>query len=308
MIVLPLHGTPGKRVIAQTWRQVRRGFRRHYLLLILLLFPALHGCATMLVDPLVEPLSISLQSQTDLELIREGTPSLLLLVDGLLADNPKDTKLLMAATQAYIFYAASIEEFGQTARAASLSKKAKDYGLALLEQTGRVVMQPQGSAEDFDRWLASVNKSSVASLFWGGFGWAAWVQYQNGAPAALADLPKLEQIMLRVVALDETYYHGAAHLFLGCYYGSRPAMLGGDPEKSRYHFERALEISHRTFLLTQVSYAEIYARMINDRELFKSLLQEVLASPPDQVKELAASNQIARLRARKLLDRIDDLF
>jgi tetratricopeptide (TPR) repeat protein len=273
-----------------------------------LLFTLIGGCASMVVDPLIDPLNHSLQRQTDLNLVREGTPTLLLMLDGLIADNPDNRKLLLTATQAYSSYASTLYELGEIERAAALSIKARDYGLALLCLTPSMQGNIQTPLENFSGCLVSFRKTNVPSLFWAGYGWATWIRLQNGAPAALADLPKVEQIMLRVVDLDETYYYGAAHIFLGYYYGSRPEILGGKLEKSRSHFERALQIADRNFLLAQVSFAESYARLSFNRELFENLLTEVLNHPEKDDSDLATSNELAKSRARTLLAQIDDLF
>ena len=113
--------------------------------------------------------------------------------------------------------------------------------------------------------------------------------------------------MLRVVELDDSYYYGGAHIFLGAYYSSRPAMYGGKPQLSRDHFERALAISNRKFLLTQVAYAETYARMIFDKKLYQSLLNEVLDQPLED-NLMASSNKLAQVMAQKLLDATEEYF
>ena len=123
----------------------------------------------------------------------------------------------------------------------------------------------------------------------------------------MADLPIVEQIMLRVVELDESYYYGGAHIFLGAYYGSRPKMFGGKPEASRQHFERALVLNDRKFLLTHVAYAETYARAMFDRELFLKLLTEV-TNQPLLNSDMASSNKLAKIKAEKLIVQIDDFF
>jgi len=262
----------------------------------------------MVVDPLINPLNHSLQRQTDLNLVREGTPTLLLMLDGLIAEHPDNRKLLLTATQAYSSYASTLFELGEVERAATLSTKARDYGIALLCLTPSLQENLHTQLESFSGCLVSFQKTNVPSLFWAGYGWATWIRFQDGAPAALADLPRVEQIMLRVIDLDETYYYGAAHIFLGYYYGSRPELLGGNLEKSRSHFERALQIADRNFLLAQVSFAESYARLTFNRELFKDLLTEVLNHPHENDSELTTSNQLAKNRARTLLAQIDDFF
>lgn len=265
------------------------------------------GCTKLIVTPLMDPLALSLQKQTDLDLLRDGAPALLLLVDGLIAADSENIQLLIAGTKAYISYTSALSEYGETTRAMRLSLKAKDYGMSLLRQLPDLALEEGAGLSDFTDSLTGLKEKHVDSLFWGGYGWATWIRFQNGAPAAMADLPKVEQIMLRVVALDESFYHGGAHLFLGAYYGSRPKMYGGKPEESRKHFERALEIGQRKFLLSQVAYAEGYARMIFDRELYESLLTEVLDQPLEN-NELASSNQLAKVMAAKLLAQIDDFF
>ena len=274
-----------------------------------LFFPLITGCASMVVDPLIDPLNHSLQRQTDLNLVREGAPTLLLMLDGLIAEHPDNRKLLLTATQGYSSYASTLYELGEVERAATLSIKARDYGIALLclkPSFLQEIIHPQ--LESFAGCLVSFQKTNVPSLFWAGYGWATWIRFQDGAPAALADLPRVEQIMLRIIELDDTYYYGAAHIFLGYYYGSRPEMLGGNLEKSRSHFERALQIADRNFLLAQVSFAESYARLSFNRELFKDLLTEVLNHPQKNDSDLVTSNQLARNRARTLLAQIDDFF
>jgi tetratricopeptide (TPR) repeat protein len=231
------------------------------------------------------------------------------MLDGLIAEHPDNRKLLLTATQGYSSYASALYELGEVERAAALSIKARDYGIALLclkPSFLQEILHPQ--LESFAGCQVSFQKTNVPSLFWAGYGWATWIRFQDGAPAALADLPKVEQIMLRVIDLDETYYYGAAHIFLGYYYGSRPEMLGGNLEKSRSHFERALQIADRNFLLAQVSFAESYARLSFNRELFKDLLTEVLNHPQKNDSDLVTSNQLARSRARTLLAQIDDFF
>lgn len=277
------------------------------LLAILVIFSLTAGCTRLIVDPLIDPLVLSLQKQTDLDLLRDGAPSLLLIIDGLIASDPENAQLLMAGTKAYSSYAAALFEYDETARAAALSLKARNYGITLLRLLPDLAIQDGATLTDFTRSLEGLKKKHVPDLFWGGYGWATWIRFQDGAPAAMAALPMVEQVMLRVVALDETFYYGGAHLFLGAYYGSRPKMYGGKPEESRKHFERALEIGQRKLLLTQVAYAEGYARMIFDRELYESLLTEVLAQPLEN-NELASSNQLAKQMAAKLLAQIDDFF
>lgn len=267
----------------------------------------LTGCAASVVNYALKPLDHSLQRQTDLRLLHDGAPSLLLVIDGLISSSPENHELLLTGVRAYSSYAALASAFDNAERAGEMSRKAREYGITLLAGLPGLAAISQQTAAEIAPVLAALKKNSVPRLFWGGFGLATWIQYQEGAPAAMIQLPKVEQIMLRVTELDEGYYYGAAHLFLGALYGSKPLLLGGRPEESRRHFEKALALADRGFLMGQVTYANIYARNSFDRALFSSLLHEVMEHPLED-NELAASNQLAKTLARTLLEQEDDIF
>lgn len=260
-----------------------------------------------MVNPVLDPLSRSLERQTDIKLLKEGTPSLLLMLDGLIDADPKNKKLLVAGSRAYSFYATVLGEYDEKERAAAFTVKAKQNSMRLLERLSPFKKGLSLPVEEFEKRLKMVQKKDVDFLFWGAQGWAAWVWHQDGAPAAMVDLPRIEQIMLRVLELDEGYYYGSAHLFLGAYYGAIPKAFGGRPESSREHFEKALLLSERRFLLTQVYYAETYARMSYNRDLFEKLLKEVMDAP-EAINEMSSANQLAKLKAARLLGEIDDTF
>jgi len=265
------------------------------------------GCTSVIINPILDPLTLSLQKQTDLELLKEGAPSLLLLLDGLVASDPDNEPLLMTAIKAYGAYATVLYEEGQVERAVNMSQKTKEYGISLLQQLPGLQYINDNTLAEIKQSLDKMTSSKAPHLFWGAYGWAIWINYQNGAPAAMADLSIVEPMMLKVVELDESYYYGGAHIFLGAYYGSRPKMFGGKPEASRQHFERALALNDRKFLLTHVAYAETYARIMFDRELFLELLTEVLEQPLPE-SDMASSNKLAKIKAEKLIAQVDDFF
>ncbi|HIJ91298.1 MAG: TRAP transporter TatT component family protein [Desulfobulbaceae bacterium] len=285
-------------------------FARQRVLVVLLVVALflLPGCASMVIPPMIGPVVKNLNRQADLELVCDGVPSYLLMLDSLLVSDPDNARLLAYGTQAYTAYASLSPECGRPQRAAMLGERAREYGLRLLGTHKGLAGAEQIPLAGFSEAVQSVGSGEVEKLFWGGYGWATWIGFSKGAPAALADLPKIEQLMLRVLALDEGFYHGGAHLFLGIYYGSRPVMLGGRPDVSRAHFERALVLGHRRFLPTLVAYAEYYARQTFDRELFVRLLEEALAFDLAQAPDLTLPNVLARRRAQKLLAQVDDFL
>jgi hypothetical protein len=147
----------------------------------------------------------------------------------------------------------------------------------------------------------------VPALYSLGAAWTGWIQVRREDWEAVADLPRVEAIMERVAALDETYEDGGAHMYLGVFATLLPPAAGGKPEEGRAHFERALEIGGDRNLMAYVLYAQYYARMMFDRELHDRLLTRVLELDPE-VPGYVLVNTAARKQARTLLDGAEDYF
>ena len=114
--------------------------------------------------------------------------------------------------------------------------------------------------------------------------------------------------MNKVHDLNPSFHYAGPHLFLGAFYGGRSKLLGGNPEKSRHHFEKALELTENKYLLAHLIFAKTYAVQNQNRELFESQLQLILKSPLDLLPEQRLANKVARKKAAKLLEQIDELF
>ena len=243
----------------------------------------------------------NLQQQTDINLVCEGAPAYLLMLDSMLVSSPDSRDLLITTTQSYSAYSTALAECGGSdTRIGAIADKAKHYGQRLLQP---LLFFGSGMKMDtFERQLAQLKKSDVPAVFWGTSGWLTWVLQQKGSPASVADIVLIEKIMARLLELDETYQGGNIHLFFGAYYAAKPEMFGGRPDLSAQHFEQALAISERKFLLTQVTYAEKLARMTMNKDLHDSLLKEVVAFPLESAPEFGLSNRIAKDWAKRLLD------
>ena len=273
---------------------------KNILILLVVLAPfVLSSCAKLITEKVVAPAVGNIQQQTDIQLVCDGAPSYLLMVDSLLASTPDEEVLLATATQAYIGYVAALRNCNTDAsRIPVNAEKARLYGSRLLEEKINYISEP----DNIDTALAHTSKGDVTDLFWGSFGIFTWIEQQGGSPAAMAELVVVEKTMARILELDESFQGGAAHLFFAGYYSIKPAFLGGGPEKALPHFERALELGHRKFLLTQVTFAKSYARLIFDKELHNSLLKEVIDFPIESAPEFGLSNRIAQKQAKALLE------
>lgn len=249
----------------------------------------------------------NLQQQTDINLVCEGAPSYLLMLDSMLVSKPDDRGLLLSATKAYSGFNSALSECGAGEdRIAAVTDKTHLYGIKLLQHY--LPLRPSGNfslpggEEGFNRQLNRLKKDDVEDVFWGTYGWLAWVQSQKGSPSSIVDMVVIEKVMEKLLALDEAYQGGSIHLFFGVYHALKPAMFGGRPDLSREHFEKALAFSNHQFLITQTTYAQTYARSTFDQELHDKLLGEVLSFNLTDAPEFSLSNQIAKKRAKILLE------
>jgi hypothetical protein len=108
--------------------------------------------------------------------------------------------------------------------------------------------------------------------------------------------------------LDDTFYHGGIHALMGVNFVSRPEMFGGQPEQAKDHFNEAFEISESKYLLWYFLYAKYYAVQINDKGLFVTTLNKILAAPDDLLPTEAFVNGAAKQKAKELLGHADDYF
>ena len=124
---------------------------------------------------------------------------------------------------------------------------------------------------------------------------------------AIADLPKVQALLERVIAIDPAHARGNAQVMLGVLESLRPEALGGRPEKGRGHFESAIAQSGGRNLYAKALMAEYYARLVFDQALHDRLLVEVLQADP-HAPGYTLTNVLAQERARALQESGKDYF
>jgi hypothetical protein len=283
---------------------------RWYALLLLLLPTACITSKTMTVGAtasLLEDVARSANRQSNLELIRQGMPAYLMLIDGMAEAVPNNERLLITAAQTYASYASAFIPDTDKEYARVLFTRARQYALRALEQIG--VKNPVASSfDDFETRIKALGKKDVPYLFWAGSCWANWINLNMRSMEARAELPRVQLLMTRVLELDEAFYYGGAHIFMGIMDASKPPIAGGDLNRARDHFLKAIELGKQKFLMARVYYARYYACKALDRRLFVSTLQKVLDTPADIEPDLTLLNTVAHARAEKMLSAADEYF
>jgi hypothetical protein len=264
-------------------------------------------------------------AETDYELAKASGLSSLKLLEGITYADPENKDGLINTAQAFAGYALGfledekdrLQDTDPDAADAAAIRAGNFYGRAYKYSTQAILL-------DHDQWTEKFNapldvfqaylqqdfeKEDVPALFWTGFALGARINLvRDGDLTLLSQLPKAKAIAERVVELDEGYFFGAGRLFLATAAAGFPKALGGDPEKGKGEFLRALALTDGKFLTARVYYAQFYAVNVQDARLFKEQLQLVIDAPADIMPGQEMMTVIAKRRGARLLARGPELF
>lgn len=274
---------------------------------------ALTSCSSMIASAtksatnrLAGSLSSAILNQDDVETVRAGAPAYLLLIDGLIQDNPNDATLLTSGARLYGAYAAAF--VADPNRAKRLTQRARGYAKGALCQENATLCQALDQPyRDFTPALDRATKADLPELYTWAVAELGWIQAHSDDWNAVAGLPKVEATLQRIVKLDETHEQGAPYLYLGVLATLRPPSLGGKPSEGKAHFERAIELSGGRNLAAKVQFAKRYARLVFDQQLHDRLLREALAADTVDPGH-TLMNVLAKKEAQELLAGSKDYF
>ncbi len=262
------------------------------------------SCASIVgkaTDSFAKNLGDAVLNSEDPATIRDALPAYLLLLDSLIVGQKPDDKsnagVLLAAAQLNGAYAGNFTE-GDAIRSARLSKKSLDYAKAAvcLSEAELCLAIDQ----DIDAFNATVNRNNNAALLYAlASSWAGYLQSNSEDWGAIADLPKVEALLLRVVALDPQHERGLPYVYLGVINSLRPEAIGGKPEAGRAYFEKAIALSEGKNLYAKTALAQYYARLVFNQELHDQLLDEVIKANP-KASGYTLINTLAQDQAKQL--------
>ncbi len=295
------------------------------LVVAMTLFLSTSGCSVrnFAVNSMGDALAASgsgFGSDDDVELIGTAAPFSLKLMENLLAESPSHRGLLLAAAQGFVQYAYAYVElradeledtdvraaYAQRERAQRLYLRARNYGLRGLEAAHPGLTQ--GLKADPAGVLARTTNQDVATLYWTGVAWAAAISLSKDDPFLIADLPVAEALVRRALTLEETYDHGAIHVFLISFEMSRAGLVLDAPVRARRHFDRALELTNGKHAAPYVTLAESVAIAERNRGEFEELLRQALNVDVSAKPEWRLVNTVMQRRAHWLIKRTEKLF
>ncbi len=252
--------------------------------------------------PMIESGIEAMNAESDLQLAEEAMPANLSMLNGMLRLDPENIELHIFAAQAYYGLSYGFNEDTDSKRADRFYQRGFKHGVTALAFQGLHNIETL-SLEALEKQLNKLGKDHVAAIFWTASNWAKWIDRNRDDPASLIHLPKATAMMQRVLELDETFYYGSAHMYFGVYYGARPPMFGGNFALAKKHFAQARKINNNKLLIVDLLHAQYLSRQMFDQNDFRKRLKKVIDAPEDLYPELTLLNQIAKRKARLLINK-----
>lgn len=272
--------------------------------------------------------SLGFNAFWDYEIFGNAVPSAMLQGEALVRVSPENEKLLIGLARTYVSYTYGwvqddwelADERGDFARADELEQRVKHLYERASQLSLKVVRMHDDQGE-LDQKLKTrkveilrdylkrsfTDADDAPALYWAGLAWGSTIANSGGDMNMLADAPLARSLLERSVELDPSYADAGGLGVLGTVEATFPELFGGDLNKARAYYDRALELCNRRNHLIVLSYAKTYAVAKQDRELFVKLLREILEAP-DQGDDVRMNNKVARHRAKRYIQRVDDWF
>jgi len=313
------------------WTKVKNVGLAIRALWVLLLVVAASACGPVkgiAIDTLVSSLedgSDALRAQFDWETAGHGAAAGIMQLEALYQLRAENEGLALSLVKSYMAYAygwvmdeaevASMSgdddkyEYHQR-RAYLMYTRAKNVAMRTLRIRDEAVNDALAKGpEAFAAYLREEYddpEDDLAPLYWLMMSWSSSINNSDDS-TEFADMPFVKVLAQHVLSYDPDYEDAGALVFMGGLLGSYPKALGGQPDKAVEYFERALKATKRQNHIIQINYAKFYAVTYQDRELYLKLLNEVVYAA-DQGNRYRLSNKVARRRAERYLQQVDDYF
>ncbi len=274
-----------------------------------LAFLMVSGCSSLISgakQQLAEDISATILAQDDPVMVGRAIPAYLIMVSSLVRGDPENPALLASASRLYGAYASAFDSDEQSRRL--MASQSLDYARqAMCLRIPTLCRLGEEQLAAFQQHLLLVDVEDADVLFLLGSAWAGWLQANSADWNAVAELPRIQAIIERVIVLRPEIENGDAYVYQGVIRALLPPAMGGKPELARASFEEAITLSGGSNLMAKVLFAEKYARLVFDQPLHDRLLKEVIDTPEGRNGHTLI-NAIAKARARVLLDESPEYF
>lgn len=269
-----------------------------------------------------------LQQEADYELARQAIPGSLKTVEGFWMVDPDNPRLVKILTEGYCSYGTGfVEDDWEAAkfkedieaidyhntRSTKIFTRCLNYALKVLGS--RWQKELFSDVATVKKLLADTSSERRFEMMYAGVALGSIINHNLSNVEMLGYLPNVQAILEHVVALDEkkgppaNRMHAALpYVALGMLHSGRPAAMGGEPEKAKAMFQKALELTDNKMLLARTLMGYRVGMQTNDRAFFHEQLKQVIETAPSVWPEQRLANEVAHRKARRYLKHEKELF
>jgi predicted anti-sigma-YlaC factor YlaD len=260
---------------------------------------------------------------SDPQLVGDAIPFAIKMYEALLESTPKHQGLRLITGSLFIMYANAFvqgpadmlppEEWqtkesahkrakqlylrGQEILYGSLDLKYKGFNKAVADFN-----KADGDHKDFASLLAKCKKEDAGLLYWTVAGGLAAYSLDLMDFDLSAKIPEWSMMIKRAYELDPDFGGATLDEFLLLFYASLPEFMGGDKERAKEHFKRAMEKTGGNSTSAYISYAQSICVPAQDYNAYKDNLEKALAVDPNADVSNRLVTVINQRKARWLLD------
>ncbi|MBY0414977.1 MAG: TRAP transporter TatT component family protein [Bdellovibrionales bacterium] len=228
--------------------------------------------------------------ESNYEVFKQGIAGNLLLIEGLLGQSPTNLNLLATLNKGYAGYAFAINETqmyeeewaeskSQEGRTQALFNytRALNFGLRYLKEKDvelRDILSGASNEDGIKKLLEkklSDDKQDLELVLFTAQSLAGLINLQKDNMGLVSQLPAAKGMFDWVCSKKPSINYGTCDIFYGAYEAGRPQMLGGNPQKGKEIFLKAIA-KHPHNWLIRTSFMQFYLIPQNDEEGFKEQL------------------------------------
>jgi predicted anti-sigma-YlaC factor YlaD len=253
---------------------------------------------------------------SDPELVGDALPFAIKLYEALLDSTPNHQGLRLMTGSLFIMYANAFvqgpadmlapEEWqakeNAHKRAKQLYLRGQEILYGSLDLKYKGFSKAGADQKAFAQLLARCKKEDAGLLYWTVAGGLAAYSLDLLDFDLSAKIPEWSMMIKRAYELDPDFGGATLDEFLLLFYASLPEVMGGDKERAKEHFKRALEKTDGKSTSAYISYAQSICVPAQDYKTYKDYLEKALAVDPNEDISNRLVNVINQRKARWLLD------
>lgn len=260
------------------------------------------GCMKLGVDiigaPTMSRIIENMGKTRSYKMALEGLPGDILMAAAVTELSPDNRVLLADSSYMHFAYGLFVEDQDR-AHAEELYQIGRTYGMRALKLNPEFRKGLEAGLP-IHKLVHHLGPEYAPALCWTSVNSGLWMLMNLDDPASLMETANILAMARQSVLLDETYFHGVAKAFLGCYYAMVPKALdpSGGPENSARVFREARAVDNGNMLLIDLFEARFLAANMNDEDRFDFLLDWILSADSDMLENGFLYNELAKEKAR----------